>query len=518
MPKEALTQQDIDHLGWLLNEQGDRTAFHLHYYELTGNKEALAAAKISHLTDFEGAVAERGNEVVQQLYPDQYPQGGVFDFSRDVASTIYNAVTKDFNEGTGTGVLTERGYLEAAREAWDAKGLGDQFLGNPLLAGERALEGDLRGAWDAFNSQGTDLAVEAAAYTVTPDISGNPHPGLQERLENATYHLTEDGKAGFYTDRETGHIIAVFDRPTDLTTEPPIQSQGILNTFVAPEQPTPDPMPSPTSWKDESIPFHEQPAHSYLFDSRPENPWAEAMPFAAGVALGAAIAPEPSPPQAVEAVPSYELQLPNGLLNTDFGTGGSTQPSYDDRSAIPDAFQAPQAAIGPTAEPAPEPQTGGLFSGIQDYVNSFSFTPSRDEVANVLSMQSPVTHDPAPVSEPAPKHEPHQPSVLEQVSSFFSSPLPAPEPAPVAYESAAPAPESHHESGFSVGSLFGGGNSTAPEPSPPPPSQSSYSNESSYGGDSGSSHGGDSGSHGGDSGSAVGGGDSGGSGGGGGGD
>lgn len=65
MPKETLSQQDIDRLDWLLNEQGDRTAFYLHYYELTGNQQVLDMAKISQLTDFEGAVAERANEVIQ---------------------------------------------------------------------------------------------------------------------------------------------------------------------------------------------------------------------------------------------------------------------------------------------------------------------------------------------------------------------------------------------------------------------------------------------------------------------
>ena len=45
-------------MGWLLNDRDDRTAFYLHYYELTGNEQALMMAKISQLTEFEGAVAQ----------------------------------------------------------------------------------------------------------------------------------------------------------------------------------------------------------------------------------------------------------------------------------------------------------------------------------------------------------------------------------------------------------------------------------------------------------------------------
>lgn len=325
MPKDALSQQDMDHLSWLLNEQGDRTAFYLHYYEITGNEQALAAAKISHLTDFEGAVAGRANDVVQQQYPDQYPQGGVFDFSRDVAPTIFNAITKDFNEGTGTGVLTERGFLEAAREAWDAKGLGDQFPGNPLLAGERAADGDLKGAWDALNSQGTDIAVEAAVYAVIPDISGKPDPS-QSPPENASYHLTEDGKAGFYVDRETGHAEAVFDRPADLTTEPQIQSQGVIDTFAVPEPLSPTPVPSPTGWDEEPITFAEWPTYDSDFGEGPIEfwPWWESfesdIPVSEELMVGTFGTSSPEPINTSPALDD-QLQLPVGLKDTDFGTG-----------------------------------------------------------------------------------------------------------------------------------------------------------------------------------------------------
>ena len=376
MAKDVLSQQDIDHLGWLLNEVGDRTAFHLHYYELTGNEQVLAAAKISHLTDFEGAVAERANEVIQERFPDQYPQGGVFDFSRDVAATIYSAITKDFNEGTGTGVLSERGYLEAARDAWDAKGLGDQFPGNPLLATERAAEGDFRGAWDAFDSQGTDITLEAAAFTVVPDISGDPHPGLQERLENATYHLTEDGKAGYYLDRETGQIVAVFDRPSDLATEPQVDSQGILNTFTPPEPPPPDQRSDYDSY------LYQPSSYRDAFDDRSES--AGVNPFTAGMmgyALGA-VSNEIGHHQQTAAIDRVPMSEPHTPLPDAFSRSvNDSQPVGFLPGVLPEPV---------SRNDEPEPQGKDFFSGLRDAVWGPPYTSNEPATAGVVE---PAQHE-----------------------------------------------------------------------------------------------------------------------------
>jgi hypothetical protein len=344
MPKDTLTQQDIDQLGWLLNDRDDRTAFYLHYYELTGNEQVLAMAKISQLTEFEGAVAQRGNEVVQEQHPDLYPPEGVIQFSHEVAPHLYTAITKDFYEGTHTGVLENRAVLESAREAWDARGLGDQFLGNPLLAAERAKDFDFKEAWDALDSDGTTTAAEAAIYTVIPDISGKPDPA-QSPPENASYHVTEDGKVGFYVSPETGHIVGVFNRPTDPETEPPIESRGIVNTFPAPEHPIPDPTPTSTGWKEEPISFHEQPTQSNLFDEKPDDAWAGVSPFAAGVALGQMANPhDHAQPQSSEAAPALgdQIQLPAGLRESDFGTGPT-----DYRSDFTDYLAHPPEGVNP---------------------------------------------------------------------------------------------------------------------------------------------------------------------------
>jgi hypothetical protein len=237
----TLTKEDIETLGSLLNDHADRTAFYLHYYELTGNEQVAAMAKISHLTDFEGAVAAHANEAVESKFPDQYPAGGVFEFSKEIPSHLYNAIVADVNAG-GSGILSERQVLEAAREAWDARGLGDQWPGNAPLAVERALDGDVKGALDAFDSGGTVSAINGAIYSIIPDISGAPPEGSSapfiDNPDKYSYHLTENEKFGFFVDRETGMFAGVFDRLTE--GEPAIESKGVLNAVpseaIAPKE------------------------------------------------------------------------------------------------------------------------------------------------------------------------------------------------------------------------------------------------------------------------------------------
>ena len=138
---------------------------------------------------------------------------------------------------------------------------------------------------DAFDSDGTATAVQAAIYTAIPDISGDPNLAvLESRLENATYHVTEEGKAGFYVNPDTGHVVGVFDRPTDPTTEPPIESRGILNTFPVPEHFAPDLTPGAIDTMDVPAPLHELPAYNHIFDDKPDDAWSGAGPFAAGTA------------------------------------------------------------------------------------------------------------------------------------------------------------------------------------------------------------------------------------------
>ena len=244
-----LTNQDVEVLGSLLHDHADRTAFYLHYYELSGNEQVAAMAKISNLTDFEGAVAAHANEAIESKFPDQYPPGGVFEFSKEIPVHLFNAIVADVNAG-GSGILSERQALEAAREAWDARGLGDQFPGNALLVGQRALDGDIKAAWDALDSDGTVSAINGAVYSLTPDISGAPAEGsiapYIDHPEKYSYHLTENEKLGFFVDRETGITAAVFDRPAER--EPMVESKGVLNTLlpesIAPQVAFPDPTPA----------------------------------------------------------------------------------------------------------------------------------------------------------------------------------------------------------------------------------------------------------------------------------
>lgn len=277
---DPLTAEDIATLGSLLNDHGDRTAFYLHYYELTGNEQVAAMAQISHLTDFEGAVAAHANEAVESKFPDQYPAGGVFEFSKEIPPYLYDAIVADINAG-GTGLLSERQVLEAAREAWDARGLGDQFPGNAPLAVERALDGDVKSALSAFDSEGTEFAINGAIYSIIPDISGAPPEGSTapfiEDPERYSYHLTENEKFGFFVDRETGMFAGVFDRLTE--GEPEIESRGVLNAVSSePVAPTMEDVPASSAQSDEAAIGFLLDAESTAADAAAGQSFTQAVP------------------------------------------------------------------------------------------------------------------------------------------------------------------------------------------------------------------------------------------------
>ena len=201
-------------------------------------------AQISKFTDWVGGAAERANEIVQDKYPQFYPvavsiatdpvtapSGGTREFSEQVAANLYNAIIADV-QGGGTGVLDERNALEAARLAWDAHNLGEQFPGNPLLAAERLSDFDFSGAWQAFNSEGTDIAINAGLYQTAAELVPDNQQLIQE-LANDSYHLTEDGKASFFVDANSGHVEAVFAPPITTIDGQPLEAEstGVLNAF-----------------------------------------------------------------------------------------------------------------------------------------------------------------------------------------------------------------------------------------------------------------------------------------------
>ena len=239
-----LTEQDLATLDTLLHEKHDRTAFYLHYYELTGNSAVLDMAKISHLSSFVGGVAQRANDLIEALHGDLYPKGavqlgefptgGVKVFSEMVAESLFQEVERSHSNG-GSGALSKMEVLEAARDAWEQNNLGNQFPGNPLLAVERlttiptreeALERlaeshSLNPAATALEASGAlqPLFSEGTLVSMVSTLSqaclsnADAREKFEARIANDSYNVTEDGAVGFYVDRETGRLDAVIDHP-----------------------------------------------------------------------------------------------------------------------------------------------------------------------------------------------------------------------------------------------------------------------------------------------------------------
>ena len=68
--KIGLTQPEVDYLENVLFS-GNRTAFYIAYYNMTGNEEAIIQAKISSFSDSVGGIAYLANSFLQNSF-DEY--------------------------------------------------------------------------------------------------------------------------------------------------------------------------------------------------------------------------------------------------------------------------------------------------------------------------------------------------------------------------------------------------------------------------------------------------------------
>ncbi len=192
MRKTHLTAEDVNALQRTFNQRG-RTAFYLHYYELTGNDQVLEQAKISTFSETLGGTAKVANErLVSQL--EHYPKEGVIAFSQEIARDLLRTVRGDVLRG-GSGVLSNLEVVERAHHVWDAKGIGSYFPGNAEIIIEKLSTTGFSGLSDFILSPGTFTAVVSFPEGL---LSGS----TQSDFTDVPYevHRTADGAVEFIVD------------------------------------------------------------------------------------------------------------------------------------------------------------------------------------------------------------------------------------------------------------------------------------------------------------------------------
>lgn len=312
----------------------------------------------------------------------------------------------------------------------------------------------------------TTLAIVSA---MNSQMVENQVPMTHQHYENATESLSRGDSVVGFLKAENEDVLA--GTGNGVAYEAGRTFHEVIGYFngnldcVVPANPPTDVQPAST--------LHEPPAHSHPFGEKPDDIWSGASPFAAATALGlmtgpqeAVQSPAPEPPLA------DQIQLPAGLLNTDFGTGGVV-PADDHQSTLPDAFQA--ATISPPAEPVAEQPSTGFLSGIQDFSGSFSFPTSHTEPNDAQTGWG-VAHDAAPSI----------PNSFDPAGSWFSSPPPAPDSVSSFHDNGNAFAPSYQDTGPSFGGSFGSDNSA---PAFATSYESGHSNDSGYSHqDSGYSH------------------------------
>ena len=164
--------QDLQHL----QDDDNRTAMYLHYFELTGEQQAFVQAKISSFSGFLGAAADAANQNIQQATP-LYPTQGVIYFSNQISQDHITHVYQDVLQG-GTGVFTGTTMQANARSIWDYYGIGPLFPGNVYNLTElikhpldvnwagvaQAVEAGLTVSWDTLTLAANAYGVARATF------------------------------------------------------------------------------------------------------------------------------------------------------------------------------------------------------------------------------------------------------------------------------------------------------------------------------------------------------------------
>jgi Ca2+-binding RTX toxin-like protein len=133
-----LTQVEIDVLGALVTA-GDRAAFYLAYYAMTGETEALVTSKISTFSDTVGGGAMAGNWFPQDAYRNALPPAvgtvadetykGIWFLSQKVALSAVEAIKNDLagtlrdsvkekGDVTFDGLVSQNRFFISAYDAW----------------------------------------------------------------------------------------------------------------------------------------------------------------------------------------------------------------------------------------------------------------------------------------------------------------------------------------------------------------------------------------------------------------
>lgn len=159
------TQEQYDNINNAFSNN-DRTRAYIYIYEYTDCSVAKDMSQISHFSGIIGGMAEKANEFAKE-YGGHYPPEGVENFSKKVAGSVKEYITKIYKNGLE---ISNEGLLDAAQEAWHREGIKYNFPGNLLIAYYAVLKGDLEKA-GMFFSKGTLFTLLS--------MPGSPYSGKE---------------------------------------------------------------------------------------------------------------------------------------------------------------------------------------------------------------------------------------------------------------------------------------------------------------------------------------------------
>jgi Ca2+-binding RTX toxin-like protein len=130
-PTLHLSQLTTEHVSTLreLWEADDRGAFYLYYYKLTGSVQSLIQAHIGTYSGLYGGAALIGNAIAKHSNPELYSIS-LDEFSSRIVQGLLVGIEESFQNGAGTGVLSNDAIQQRDQGVWTSLGMGDYFPGN----------------------------------------------------------------------------------------------------------------------------------------------------------------------------------------------------------------------------------------------------------------------------------------------------------------------------------------------------------------------------------------------------
>ena len=235
-------------------ENGNRLAFYLDLYRMTGSQSALDMAEISSSSGLRGGIAWDLNNAYTRNVPG-YPTGPdpVHEFSVEIAKALFAAIEGTQQGGSYT-VPSDIGIYWVARNAWNTVGskygnptLGDSYFpGNPLIVAHHTATGEydiadyvarsisFNAIRDMVESGGRESILEAWADAYNQSLTGNEVESFLADNPGYTYReeVAADGtRLGIVSDADGNPVHVIRTQNTADSNGAVSMLQRILDAF-----------------------------------------------------------------------------------------------------------------------------------------------------------------------------------------------------------------------------------------------------------------------------------------------